>query len=70
MNQCIFDPQTRQKGRLDAQRELAQNIVQRIKEVDTAKEIYQQKLRATEQERQSILDSKLKPKGKLLIKKR
>lgn len=62
--------QTRQKRRLDQQRDIAQKIVKGIQEVDSAKEIYQQKLRAAENERQAILDSKLKPKGKLLEKKK
>lgn len=56
-------------GRLEKQREIAAKIVQKIKEVDFAKENYKQKLLATEQTRQSILDNKLKPKGKLLTKK-
>lgn len=61
--------QTRQKGRLDQQREIARKIVQGIQEVDFAKEFYQQKLDTVENERQNILDNKLKPKGRLLAKK-
>lgn len=57
------------KSRVEQQRELARKIIQGIREVDSAKIEYQRKLRATEEERQSILDSKLKPKGKLLTKK-
>lgn len=65
----FFHPQTRQKNRILKQRDLALKIIRSIKEVDDAKEMHQQRLRATEEERQSILDSKLKPKGKLLTKK-
>lgn len=58
-----------QKYRLDCQRQIAQKIVKGIQEVDFAKQRYQSKLLATEEERQSLLDGKLKPKGKLLLKK-
>lgn len=61
--------QVRQKGRLDRQRVLAQKIVSQIKEVDFAKRLHQENLAATERERQSIIDNKLKPKGNLLLKK-
>ena len=57
------------KSRVEQQRELARKIIQGIREVDSAKIEYQRKLDAKEEHRQSILDSKLKPKGKLLIKK-
>lgn len=57
------------KFRVELQRDLARKIVQGIREVDSAKVGYQRKLHAKEDERQSILDSKLKPKGKLLTKK-
>ncbi|XP_031625435.1 39S ribosomal protein L52, mitochondrial [Contarinia nasturtii] len=59
----------RQKARLDRQRDIADKIVKGLYEVDFAKELYQNKLRATEEERKQLLDSKLKPKGKLLLKK-
>ncbi|XP_055304182.1 39S ribosomal protein L52, mitochondrial [Sitodiplosis mosellana] len=59
----------RQKARLDRQRELAAKIVKNIKELDDAKQMYQQKLVATEEERKAILESKLKPKGRFLAKK-
>lgn len=62
-------PQSRQKGRVMQQRELAKKIVEQIKEVDFAKQHHQQRLRAAEEEKQNILDSKLKPKGRLLEKK-
>lgn len=65
----LFKLQTRQMRRLDKQRDIATKIVQKIKEVDFAKENYKQNLLATEKSRQSILDSKLKPKGKLFTKK-
>lgn len=55
--------------RVEQQRDLAKKIIQGIREVDSAKIEYKRKLLATEEERQSILNSKLKPKGKLLIKK-
>lgn len=55
--------------RVEIQRDLAKKIIQGIREVDSAKIGYQQKLKAKEEERQSILNSKLKPKGKLLSKK-
>lgn len=58
-----------QRRRLIQQRELAKKIVQGIMEVDFAKQEYQRKLIATEEERQSILNSKLRPKGKFLTKK-
>lgn len=61
--------QVRMKGRVEAQREIARKIIQGIREVDSAKEWHQHRLQATEEERKSILDSKLKPKGKLLSKK-
>lgn len=57
------------KCRVEQQRELARNIIQGIREVDSAKVEYKRKLMATEEERQRILDSKLKPKGRLLSKK-
>lgn len=57
------------KGRVESQRELARKIIQGIKEVNSAKAGHQQRLQAKEAERQDILDSKLKPKGKLLVKK-
>lgn len=57
------------KGRVEYQRELARKIIQGIREVDSAKAGHQERLQAKESERQGILDSKLKPKGKLLAKK-
>lgn len=57
------------QSRVEQQRDLARKIIQGIREVDSAKIGYQQKLRAKEEERHSILNSKLKPKGKLLTKK-
>lgn len=69
IKQTFFNLQVRQKARLDRQRDLAQKIVKSIKEIDDAKQLYQQKLLATEEERKAILDSKLKPKGKLWAKK-
>lgn len=56
-------------NRVENQRELARKIIQGIREVDKAKVDYQQKLKGIEEEKQSILNSKLKPKGKLLAKK-
>lgn len=61
--------QVRMKSRVESQRELAKKIIQGIREVDSAKAGHQQRLQAKEAERQGILDSKLKPKGKLLAKK-
>lgn len=61
--------QARQTARVKKQREYAQKIVTAIREVDFAKERYQKITQATADERQSIMDGKLKPKGTMLLKK-
>lgn len=61
--------QVRQTSRVKKQREYAQKIVTAIKEVDFAKERYQRLTKEEADKRQSIIDGKLKPKGKLLLKK-
>uniref|UniRef100_A0A0K8TSB8 Large ribosomal subunit protein mL52 n=1 Tax=Tabanus bromius TaxID=304241 RepID=A0A0K8TSB8_TABBR len=58
-----------QKRRMLQQREIAKKIVTLSKELDFAKERYQKLQKAKEEERQKLLDSKLKPKGHLLLKK-
>jgi large subunit ribosomal protein L52 len=62
--------QRRQKRRLLYQRELAQKIVTGSWKIDYAikrhKEIKEKEIQDT----QNILDSKLKPKGHLLLKKK
>lgn len=61
--------QVRQTTRVQKQREYAQKIVTAIKEVDFAKDRYQRLTKAEADKRQSIIDGKLKPKGKVLLKK-
>ncbi|XP_029175835.1 39S ribosomal protein L52, mitochondrial [Nylanderia fulva] len=60
----------RQKARLDKQRDYAAKIVKLVGEVDYAVERHAKMQKEKEQRRQQILDSKLKPKGDLLLRKR
>ncbi|CAH0398897.1 unnamed protein product [Chilo suppressalis] len=58
----------KQKLRMLKQREFASKIIELSSEIDFAKELYQQKLKSAEKEKQRILDDRLKPKGKALLK--
>ncbi|KAF5270007.1 hypothetical protein FQR65_LT05806 [Abscondita terminalis] len=61
---------TRQKNRINKQKEIAQRIIQLSSEIDYAVERHQ-KLRIDEEQRkQNIIHNKLKPKGVSLLKKR
>lgn len=51
------------------QREYATEIVEKIKEIDFAKERYQKLQKQKVEEREAILNNKLKPKGIQLLKK-
>ncbi|XP_032681316.1 39S ribosomal protein L52, mitochondrial [Odontomachus brunneus] len=59
----------RQKIRLDKQREYAAKIIKLVKEIDFAVERHAKMQEEEDQRRQQILDSKLKPKGDLLLQK-
>ncbi|XP_011879513.1 PREDICTED: 39S ribosomal protein L52, mitochondrial [Vollenhovia emeryi] len=59
----------RQKARLDKQREYAAKIIKLVSEIDHAVERHHRLKEKEKQERQQILDNKLKPKGDLLLKK-
>lgn len=50
------------------QRELAEKIVAGVKEIDFAIERHQRMLQEEKEKVQNIYDSKLKPKGHLLLK--
>ncbi|KAL4721490.1 hypothetical protein ACJJTC_018371 [Scirpophaga incertulas] len=58
----------KQKLRLMRQRELASKIVESISELDFAKQRYQDMLHAKEEEKQRIINNRLKPKGKVVLK--
>ncbi|KAL0102355.1 hypothetical protein PUN28_018700 [Cardiocondyla obscurior] len=57
----------RQKFRLEKQRGYAERIVKLVKEIDFAVERHAKLKEQEKQERQQILDSKLKPKGDVLL---
>lgn len=56
--------------RLMKQREWADKIVTQLGELDFAKQRYAKMVQAKEEERNAILNSKLKEKGAKLLKKR
>ncbi|KAI4479387.1 hypothetical protein M0804_011172 [Polistes exclamans] len=58
----------RQKSRIIKQREYAVRIHKLVGEIDYAVERHKRLQQEKEEERQRILDSKLKPKGDLLLK--
>ncbi|PZC78754.1 hypothetical protein B5X24_HaOG217212 [Helicoverpa armigera] len=60
----------KQKKRIIKQREMAAKIVEMCSELDFAKERYQNMEAEKEQERQSILANRLKPKGTALNEKK
>lgn len=59
----------RQQTRMDKQRKYAAKIIQLVEEVDYAVERHANLLEERKQNRQQILDNKLKPKGNLLLEK-
>ncbi|XP_012532791.1 39S ribosomal protein L52, mitochondrial [Monomorium pharaonis] len=59
----------RQKARLDKQRNYAARIIKLVGEIDFAVERHARLQEEKKQERQKILDNKLKPKGDLLVQK-
>ncbi|CAL1677180.1 unnamed protein product [Lasius platythorax] len=59
----------RQKGRLDKQRDYAAKVIKLVGEIDYAVERHAKMQEKEKQRRQQILDSKLKPKGDLLLQK-
>jgi len=59
----------RQKARLDKQRNYAARIIKLVGEIDYAVERHAKLQEKEKQERQQILDNKLKPKGDLLLQK-
>ncbi|XP_041987774.1 39S ribosomal protein L52, mitochondrial [Aricia agestis] len=56
----------KQKKRMLQQREFASKIVELSAELDFAKKRYQDNLRAEQEERDSIIRNRLRPKGKAL----
>ncbi|KAM3955853.1 mitochondrial ribosomal protein L52 isoform 2-T2 [Aphomia sociella] len=60
----------KQKLRMLKQREYAAQIVEMCSELDFAKERHQNILKAEAEEKQKYIDSRLKPKGKALSKKK
>lgn len=60
--------QSNQRRRLIKQREIAAKIVAMCKELDDAKERYKRLGLEKQAERQRIMEGKLKPKGKYLLK--
>lgn len=68
-NLVIMFLQVRQRGRVLQQRDLAQKIVTGIYEVDFAKERHQRLIKEAADEKQAIIDNKLKPKGHALMSK-
>lgn len=61
--------QANQKKKLLQQRDLATKIVTMSKEMDFALERYNKLQEEKQREKKSILESKLKPKGHLLLHK-
>ncbi|KYQ58064.1 39S ribosomal protein L52, mitochondrial [Trachymyrmex zeteki] len=57
----------RQKARLDKQRDYAAKIIKLVGEVDFAVENHARMQEKKKEERQEILNNKLKPKGDLLL---
>lgn len=62
---CLF--QSNQKRRLIKQQEITAKIVTLSKELDMGKQRYQQLQQKQQEERQKVMQAKLKPKGKLLL---
>lgn len=58
----------KQKLRMLRQREYAKQIVELSAELDFAKKRYQDMLKAKEEERENIINNRLKPKGKMIKK--
>ncbi|XP_026825535.1 39S ribosomal protein L52, mitochondrial [Ooceraea biroi] len=58
---------TRQKTRMDTQKQYAERIVKLVSEIDYAVDRHARQQEEEKRERQRILDSKLKPKGDLLL---
>ncbi|XP_045766791.1 39S ribosomal protein L52, mitochondrial [Maniola jurtina] len=60
----------KQKKRMLKQQEFANQIVTLCSEVDFAKRRHQDMVQAKEQERQDIINNRLKPKGNALLQKK
>ncbi|XP_023940928.2 39S ribosomal protein L52, mitochondrial [Bicyclus anynana] len=60
----------KQKMRMLKQQNYANQIVTLCSELDFAKKRHQEILNAKEQERQDIINDRLKPKGKVMLKKK
>ncbi|XP_034831408.1 large ribosomal subunit protein mL52 [Maniola hyperantus] len=60
----------KQKQRMLKQQEFANQIVTLCSEVDFAKRRHQDMVQAKEQERQDIINNRLKPKGNSLLRKK
>lgn len=54
--------------RLERQKSAAQEMVEKIREVDFAKQRYAKMQQSEQERRQQLISSKLKPKGALLLK--
>lgn len=65
----IVISQARMKVRVMRQRKWAAEIVEKLGEIDFAKQRYQELQKQKEEERKAILSYKLKPKGPELLKK-
>ncbi|XP_065368662.1 large ribosomal subunit protein mL52 [Calliphora vicina] len=59
-----------QKKRIIKQQEIAAKIVTMSKELDSAKQRYKQLQEHQQKERQSIMQAKLKPKGKYMLEQK
>lgn len=55
---------------MEKQQEIATKIVTLCSELDFAKERYKQAEEAKEQERQTVMGNRLKPKGQALLQKK
>ncbi|CAG9561454.1 unnamed protein product [Danaus chrysippus] len=60
----------KQKKRMLRQQDYARQIVESISEIDFAKQRYLDNIKAVEEERNKIINNRLKPKGKELLRKK
>ncbi|OWR54127.1 large ribosomal subunit protein mL52 isoform X2 [Danaus plexippus] len=60
----------KQKKRMLRQQDYARQIIANISEIDFAKQRYFDNMKAAEEDRNNIINNRLKPKGKALLRKK
>lgn len=66
----IYNFQQKQKKRMLRQQDYARQIIANISEIDFAKQRYFDNMKAAEEDRNNIINNRLKPKGKALLRKK